>query len=320
MAGPKHITDTIENTIFVETCRACTSCYTFRLAPEVTVIVLCGRPPPSTIYKAVSYVWERDESDFVDLHCQKCQVLKKVPVRDADKLRRILKFVSTNSSCTIWLDALSIDQDDPNDKKAQLGIMGDIYLKSQIVSILLPRGDENAYVMLRDLGVLSQAIINRRQPFAADSTNTSDPAFTELAEAYTASMDMWISNLIKWKYWQRAWTFQEWTMASEVEIACEMPPHNEILKSIKNIIAMAATQIGQHTITEALAEGFTPESIPYIVKVREENGAFLNRVRLHFPVSFRLSSVIYTCTSLLECYGKMKIGSRDKPVGDFDQF
>jgi len=62
-------------------------------------------------------------------------VMTSIPMRDASKLWRIMTFVSGGS--TIWLDAMSIDQNDPEDKAVQLFVMGDIYRNAETVSVLL---------------------------------------------------------------------------------------------------------------------------------------------------------------------------------------
>jgi len=289
------ITKAGDNTILVEFCRACSARYDFKLTPEVTVSVLCGRPSDSVIYKAISYLWELDQSSKVYLECRNCKALRDVPVRDCHKLRRILNFVSNGEtfSCSIWLDALSIDQKNPDDLKSQLAVMGSIYQKSQMVSVLLPLGDEGAFMTLRKLAVLSQEIINhvplQNSAYLAGNWIGDDVTFGHTAEAYNMAMNLWITKLSGWKYWRRAWTFQEWAMASELEIGCESPSENQIMMNFKNIIIMAASLVGNWKNAKARA-GMSQDRIPGILRAREEVGAFLNQVRLHFPVSLILNA------------------------------
>ena len=270
---------------YVETCRACSTGYNFKIRDGVVVTVICGIPPTTSSYKAVSYLWEMEDGVKVCLVCHKCEARKVVPVRNAAKLWRIMKFVSGGGqSCRIWLDALSIDQDDPKDLNKQLKVMGNIYRHAGVVSVLFPAGDEVAYEMLRKLAVVAQAIVdNEKSGKFSSGENTEE--LEGLSDSFLDLMKDWASNLEKWRYWSRAWTFQEWAMAVELEVTCELAAHKEILCDIKNIIVMAASILGHWKNTRARSSGLDSRTLPDILRIRAETGAFLNEVRLHFPLS-----------------------------------
>jgi len=273
--------------VIIECCRKCSSSYQFKLESGNIVTVLCGRPTKHK-YKAISYLWERTPN--LPLKCRRCSVMTSIPMRDASKLWRIMTFVSGGS--TIWLDAMSIDQNDPEDKAAQLFVMGDIYRNAETVSVLLPNSDEEAYRKLEQLRVTADAIVKRSEAFQISSSNDPESIATEwteilnkLADDYWTQMRDWTANIYKWNYWRRAWTFQEWTMATEIEISWESAGEKERLVNIKNDIVMASTILGYWRKTKAMQSATMSgtEKLRQQIHLGEELGRDLNAVRAHFP-------------------------------------
>src|SRR5436853_4819801 len=95
--------------------------------------------------------------------CRNCSAAVSVPMRDSQKFHHLMDFVRGGS--TIWLDALSIDQDDDQDKAHQLPNMGTIFLEAATVSVFLPASDKEAYDRLRKLGITADAIVKRHKDY-----------------------------------------------------------------------------------------------------------------------------------------------------------
>jgi hypothetical protein len=234
----------LEDRISIERCRTYSAEYEFRLDSSDQVTIMCGIPKDHA-YKAVSYVWEGVSS--LALECRNCSTTIHVPIRDSHKLRHLMDFVRGGS--TVWLDALSIDQDDDQDKAHQLPKMGTIFHQAATVSVFMPESDKEAYDRLRQLGITADAIIKRHKDygmFAEEHTQESTvdlEALSNLADDFSEQVIRWERNLHKGKYWRRAWTLQEWAMASEIEISYEAVPANEKLVNIKKVIVLAATNL-----------------------------------------------------------------------------
>jgi hypothetical protein len=64
------------------------------------------------------------------------QHVNAVPQRQGDSFRRMMEGARPGS--TVWLDNLSINQEDHNDVATQLAVMGDIYRNAKYVSVFLP--------------------------------------------------------------------------------------------------------------------------------------------------------------------------------------
>jgi hypothetical protein len=201
-------------------------------------------------------------------------------MRDDAKFRGIMEFLRGDS--TVWVDALSIDQSDPEDKAAQLPIMGDIYRHAEVVSVFLPDADGEAYQILKGLAILSDKIWKRYDAFAASQM---DEELSEFANDFSVLIKAWMENLHRWKYWSRAWTFQEWAMAREIEISYENAPGNEGLSNIKNVIVEASTLLGhwRKATATATAAGIEAERLLQQVHLREDLGFELNAARALFP-------------------------------------
>jgi hypothetical protein len=75
----------------------------------------------------------------------------------------------------------------------------------------------------------------------ATASQTDEALLALLADNFSACIKAWMENLHRWKYWRQAWTFQEWAMASEIDISYETAPYNERLSQLNNVIVEAST-------------------------------------------------------------------------------
>ncbi|KAF2490507.1 HET-domain-containing protein, partial [Lophium mytilinum] len=92
-----------------------------------------GDPRP---YYGVSYVWG-DESHPSRIQCEGAHISI---TRNADiALRHIRR---ATKDVPLWIDSISINQKDVDERNAQVRIMGDIYRKSKMVFIWLGSADE----------------------------------------------------------------------------------------------------------------------------------------------------------------------------------
>jgi len=181
---------------------------------------------------------------------------------------------------------MSIDQSDPRDKAAQISIMGDIYRHAQTVSIMLPEADIEAYESLKQIGITADAIIAERNRLTnafpvIDNTAMDKNEFNRLASEFLNQLMNIKNSLARWKYWKRAWTFQEWTVASEIDISCEANKNNECIVNTKKVIINAA-----HLVSLEMRR--TADAIPddYLARVtqRDDLGRHMHAIKTLFPV------------------------------------
>jgi len=238
-------------TISVNTCRKCAGYFKIPDLNGGYVTVLCGKPR-GVEYKAISYVW--GITQLLRLICTSCNYVSEIPMESEEKLQRILKFAGTGSG--IWLDAISIDQNDPADVATQMATMGEIFRSALRVSVFLPPSDREFYDLLRELCLISDAITKRSTelqysvPFPDRGDIVSEkyrkvPVFN-LVEGYFDALGQMAMSLSRWKYYERAWTLQEWAMASELEVSWD-GAGEEKLENFKNLIFEACVVATEYT-------------------------------------------------------------------------
>ena len=145
-------------------------------------------------YFALSYAWgdpRRVRSIFVD--GRRCRI--------ADNLYQFLRRVSwtsTGPACWLWIDALSINQSDDEEKNHQVGIMSRIFGRATAVIAWLGPA-------LRDSDAAMRAM--------------SAPSFQK-HQTWGPLLDQAICALCERPYWKRFWVFQELKHAREILLLC----------------------------------------------------------------------------------------------------
>jgi hypothetical protein len=242
--GPLSPHDPTIPGFFAEECRACAGRFTFR-TNKATATILTGKPA-GVRYKAISYVWGDVQS--LRIYC-KCGEKKSIPISSPDRFRALLSLAATASDCAgVWLDAISIDQDSDADKKVQLAAMGDIYEHAESVLVLLPKADQLLFDCLMDL---------KASALLQDGMGLLDFEFATFNTSHAALIDVFISKFEEYKrslawgiYFQRAWTFQEWALARDVEVACENMKSDEgclkLVPQVKSSVIRATVRLAMH--------------------------------------------------------------------------
>jgi hypothetical protein len=84
-------------------------------------------------------------------------------MQDGQKFREIMSLGRTNEH--IWLDAMSINQDDENDKKQQISQMGRLYGEANAVAVLLSKSDKGAFELLTSIATRAVVINQYKEAF-----------------------------------------------------------------------------------------------------------------------------------------------------------
>lgn len=119
----------------------------------------------------------------------------------ADNLWQFLRQVTAKPAqptCWLWIEALSIDQSDSEEKRHQVGITSSIFGRATAVIVWLGPA-------LRDSNAAMQAI--------------SSSSF-ERPRTWGPLVDQAICELCERPYWKRLWVFQELKLAREVVLLC----------------------------------------------------------------------------------------------------
>ncbi|KAH8756767.1 heterokaryon incompatibility protein-domain-containing protein [Diaporthe sp. PMI_573] len=165
--------------------------------------------PPS--YIAISYAWG-DPSDTTKIMIRDERSLAFVEVHISKSLYHALEALRRKSEdVLVWADALSIDQQNRDEKSEQLLLMTDIYKNAQYVAVWLgPDGDDCdiATALLKDVATAARTgayPVQVKSMFSSIAQGQSLPALAALFER---------------EYWNRLWIVQEIFNAASIYVYC----------------------------------------------------------------------------------------------------
>lgn len=244
LAG-KPPTEAPDEAIELSHCRACSDHFEYESEGHITRIII--GVPKSHDYIAASYVWGKTKP--LPLRCTGCNTTSHVPMESAAKFRHLAAQVR-NLDCCIWIDALSIDQSDPKDIASQLAVMGDIYSSASSVAVSLPRMDGEAFVLLWRIYNLAATINRRKLEFSRNEETAGGVDLSGVCQQFYRYIEEYEKKLHQWVYWSRAWTFQEWALASDISIAWEGFRLEPQMLALKSEILEAATLLAVYKLQQ----------------------------------------------------------------------
>ena len=161
-------------------------------------------------YKALSYVWgnARDTKPI-----RLCGQPFHVTVNLESALRNLRP---TDRPCTLWVDAVCINQRNVSERNKQVSLMDQIYTRATHVVVWLGQCSESRELAIdaiekfgsnKDLHWIPQAASGALSPDSHNADSQQDH-FTHLTFFLT---DPW---------WKRVWTLQEFVLAREIRFLC----------------------------------------------------------------------------------------------------
>ncbi|KAE9369758.1 hypothetical protein N431DRAFT_427906 [Stipitochalara longipes BDJ] len=236
--------------IVFHSCRYCSDRFTYVCEDGRRIHIIAGlpkslqskvkssrktQPPEVPKYKAISYVW--GETTLLPMYCNQCKANFVIGLKDVRKFQDIAKLAASDES--IWLDTMSINQDDEADKGRQIAQMGKLYGDAAAVAVLLPGSDKSGFELLASLNAKADFINQNRAAFSQNEEPYPDNRLTAACNEFYTLVEEFEQSFGSWKYWSRAWTFQEWAMASTMDIGLE--GSSDIISNIKYTVLYAAT-------------------------------------------------------------------------------
>lgn len=171
-------------------------------------VIHCTLKNPEFAYKAVSYAWG-NVGEKRTIRIRDTDGDEEVEISVTASLENALRALRKREErIYVWADALSIDQQNPAEKKDQVQKMTQIYQKAKSVAIWLgPEADDSELA----LALIHQVGIGTKLPERI-SDHTLAP-FTRRHLAATAA-------LFDRDYWHRLWVIQEVFNAREIKVHC----------------------------------------------------------------------------------------------------
>ncbi|KAJ3329856.1 hypothetical protein HDU76_006994, partial [Blyttiomyces sp. JEL0837] len=180
--------------------------------------IIFGIPPKDQEYDAISHVWGKVYPQFEP------KLNRNVLISSLSKWYRLQQIIMATKN-RVWIDIISINQDDKDDKCEQIGAMKDIYKNATTVYALI--GDTD-YARFENVAV---SLVVRHEdgaglsgfPVLGGGFKRYVNKFSKLKAQVQQSIELWDGI----EYNRRAWTRQELSLAQEI-IFCKMDPHTPI--------------------------------------------------------------------------------------------
>ena len=112
----------------------------------------------------------------------------------------------------LWVDAICINQKDPNERNSQVDLMRDIYSKAELVLSWLGHGIDEADIALHTLRTIAREIRELGTEDAGVEWLKSYPTW------WNDSPEFWepIQTFLRLPYWRRIWIFQELVLGKHI--------------------------------------------------------------------------------------------------------
>lgn len=141
---------------------------------------------------------------------------------------QIEKKVMTYYDSWLWIDALSINQSDAEERRHQVGIMATIFRNADVVVLWLGPSSDDSDLAMRALS--AEPLTEAFQP-VMEEYDINDPNFStrwskqmkkdmQAREKCVEDVLHAINNLCQRAYWKRLWVFQELRHAKKITLKC----------------------------------------------------------------------------------------------------
>ncbi|KAH7095991.1 heterokaryon incompatibility protein-domain-containing protein [Paraphoma chrysanthemicola] len=153
-------------------------------------------------YVALSYTWgDQSNPESIELNGHITLIGRNL----ASALRHVRL---ENGWCTLWADALCIDQQDDVEKSKQVDSMPNIYEAAKSVIVWLGdgfEGAEEAFIWLRDLWNGPEEVTS---------------SFDRINALLSPSIAIALERILALPWWRRVWVIQEITVCQEAMVMC----------------------------------------------------------------------------------------------------
>lgn len=171
-------------------------------------------------YIALSYTWG-DEADLTPILCHGKELRITRNLEAA-----LLRQRHVDQSSTLWVDSICINQADLAERSQQVKLMGQVYLKAAFVLIWLGEQDEETEMAYECAQLVHQKIfqpgkrLTGNKKFLYELRKLKDPCeFFGLPRPMSDEFKA-IKNLLHRPWFDRAWVYQESTLARKSYVKC----------------------------------------------------------------------------------------------------
>ncbi|KAK4957639.1 hypothetical protein LTR10_005606 [Elasticomyces elasticus] len=118
---------------------------------------------------------------------------------------------------TLWMDAISINQDNVNERSAQVQIMKDIFSRARRVLAYVGESADDSSVLLEAMQASQESLVATLDDPVGISGNFSSTAHSEYVDN---PMRRCLENFLRRRWFSRIWVVQEIVLAKEIVLIC----------------------------------------------------------------------------------------------------
>jgi hypothetical protein len=182
------------------------------------------RSEPGTIpYLALSYAW----GDPTPKHLVLVDGERRLIAENPWQFPCEAKTKSEQFSCWLWIDALSIDQSDAEERRHQVGMMFTIFQQASQVLVWLGQAYDNSDVVMQVLKLEEEPHTTsiRSNWVMGEWDLTSSLYYADDSEdlrywRWLMGVSKAVVNLCQRPFWKRLWVFQELRHAEDIRLVC----------------------------------------------------------------------------------------------------
>jgi hypothetical protein len=187
------------------------------------------RSGPGTIpYLALSYAW----GDPTPKHPVLVDGERRLIAENLWQFLREARTKPLQFSCWLWIDSLSIDQSDTEERRHQVGIMSRIFRDAFEVIVWLGQGWDDSSLAMRVLSEVepsdSQSLrsiysmwpTTQSMHRARRSRGKKPSSIKDEYLMWTMDVSIALINFCERPFWKRLWVFQELRHAEDIRLMC----------------------------------------------------------------------------------------------------
>ncbi|MCJ1249475.1 hypothetical protein MMC30_006699 [Trapelia coarctata] len=178
---------------------------------NAVIEIYSTRLDSSPVYRALSYTWGAASGTVPVTSDQHGNYIGVTP-NCAAALHRLYE---DDKETPMWIDAISIDQENLAERSHQVSIMREIYRAAQNVMIFLGEGDADSALAMQYIIDFNKGGRKGRVEFS-NSYQAANPPPADLSSEVPNAL----RNLFKRPWFERVWVIQEANWAKTAEVLC----------------------------------------------------------------------------------------------------
>ncbi|KAF2826971.1 HET-domain-containing protein [Ophiobolus disseminans] len=183
------------------------------------------------IFEALSYTWGSEANQVAIEVVPTADEYRQESSKNADtllvwsNLHDALKHLrGTTDSLILWIDAISINQGDLEERSQQVSRMGDIFRSARNVVVWLGLASDDSSSALRFFGHLGDQIEHTEDDFRLPLPDCANPNWYGITDGaqFASDPEMWeaIHKLLSRPWFDRVWIIQEIVLATSAIVQC----------------------------------------------------------------------------------------------------